>query len=46
MANLNPTINFIRGMITKTTVSPFVQDGFIYAGFNYFIDPPMTYKRT
>ena len=40
MGKLDDHINFMRGMIVKTKVSPFLIDGFIYGGFNYFIDAP------
>ena len=40
LAVLNETIGFIRSMIAETHVTPYVQDGFIYAGFSYFMDSP------
>jgi hypothetical protein len=36
--SLVPLIGMLRGMISHTTVSPFIEDEFYYLGFNYFLD--------
>jgi hypothetical protein len=44
-AKIDPTFEFIRGMIKNTRVTPFVQDGYLYLGFSYFLDNMVATKQ-
>ena len=35
---MEDTITFLRDIYTNTFLSPYVADGFIYAGFDFFSD--------
>lgn len=40
LANINPMIGMIGGLLKNTTVTPFVTDGWMYAGFEMQADLP------
>jgi hypothetical protein len=42
---IDPTFQFIRGMIVHTRLTPFIQDEFLYAGFSYFLDSTVQTKQ-
>lgn len=40
LANINPVFGMITGLLKNTTVSPFISDGWLYAGFEMQADLP------
>jgi len=40
LANINPTIGMIGGILKNTTITPFVTDGWLFAGFEMQADLP------
>lgn len=38
MKTLGPIVNMVSNMIKNTTVTPYQEDGFIYAGFTFGFD--------
>ena len=40
LRSLDPNVGFIANMFTNSTINPTQEDGFVYAGFTFFIDAP------
>lgn len=40
LANIDPTIGMLSGLLNNMTVSPYYADGFMYAGFSMYADLP------
>lgn len=44
IAALDPDLAMISGLVKNSTISPFVSDGWMYAGFNMAADAPFTHE--
>lgn len=44
IAALDPDLAMISGLVKNSTISPYISDGWMYAGFDMAADAPYTHK--